>query len=58
MGRGWGHRNGHEKHLVFSEPVPIRRRVGFTTGVCTVVRVQHPSTAFQCQAIARIVATS
>jgi hypothetical protein len=41
-----------------AKPVSIRRRVGFTTGVCTVVRVQHPSTAFQCQAIARIVATS
>jgi hypothetical protein len=37
MGRGWGHRNGHEKHLVFSENrFQSGRRVGFTTGVCTV----------------------
>jgi hypothetical protein len=41
--------------LVFSENL-FRggRRVGFTTVVCTIARVQHPPTAFQCQAIARI----
>jgi len=41
--------------LVFSENLFRNgRRVGFTTGVCTVARVQHTPTAFQCQAIARI----
>jgi hypothetical protein len=39
--------------LVFSENLFRNgRRVGFTTGVCTVARVQHPPTAFQCQATA------
>jgi hypothetical protein len=41
--------------FVFSENLfRDGRRVGFTTGVCTVVRVQHPPFALQCQAIARI----
>jgi hypothetical protein len=30
------------------------RRVGFAGFVCTVVRIQHPPFAYQCQAIARI----
>ena len=41
--------------LVFTENLfRDGRRVGFTTGVCTVARTQHPPTAFQCQAIARV----
>ena len=39
--------------LVFSENLFRNgHRVGFTTGVCTIARVQHPPTAFQCQATA------
>jgi hypothetical protein len=41
--------------LVFSENLFRNgHRVSFDTGVCTVARVQHPPTAFQCQATARI----
>jgi hypothetical protein len=58
MGRGWGHRNGHEKHLVFSQNLfQSGRRVGFTTG-CSASSACSTPTAFRCQAIARIVATS
>jgi hypothetical protein len=58
MGRGWGHRNGDEKHLVFSETGsnPAAGSASHRGGAPS--PAFSTPTAFRCQAIARIMATS